>query len=780
MPDSPTSANRLPTELVSYLVLAATLGLSVLAWHMAERQHDAHQRGHFDAAVQVTEAEIRQRMQHYADILKSLRSLFYASHHVTSEEFQTFIDSSYIPQRYPGVQAIGYIRHPTWQDTPPSTQNLRQVQMEIPCGDPDSSISPRGERPEYHIVPFVEHMARNVKLLGEDIMLDPACRDAMERARDSGKATLSGLIRLQRGDTSFSGFSLILPLYESGPLLEADLGKRRESLVGFIFASFVTPELFRGIFGGRVLTDIDFEVFAAADLAPESLLYDDDNVMHAANASYPAAYHETRQLELFGSTWYMYYSALRGFHHPFAHHVPPLILIAGVVTSLLLFGLTRSQIRSVRQKLGYAHDLEFRATHDSLTHLPNRSALHARLGQLLGNGGQPFALLMLDLDGFKEINDTLGHHSGDLLLRRLGPRMLDAMGPGDLLVRLGGDEFAIVIASVTSVAGIMKRAEHLLEILRRPFELDDIEVKVDASIGIALAPDHGQDSSVLLRHADVAMYSAKRRNLNVVLYDPELDEHSPRRLSLVSELAHAIAEDQLELHYQPKVRLQDNRCTGLEALVRWNHPRDGLLMPGAFVPQAENSSIIQPLTDWIIESAIRQCRTWHQQGLDIEVAINVSARNLMDPDLPERVAELLRSLEFPAHYIEFEVTESAIIADPERAYQTLSSLHALGIKISIDDFGTGYTSMGHLKRLPVSSLKIDRSFVSNMESDENDALIVNTVAGLAHDLGMTVVAEGVEDGETLLTLKVIRCDFAQGFHICRPLPVENITEWLQR
>ena len=777
---APAASPRRPTILLGYLVLAVTLGLTLLASHMAAKYQRAHELAHFDSAAYITESQIKRRMEHYVDILESVRALFYATPYVAPHDFQTFIEQTRVPQRYPGVQAMGYIHHLHLPDAEDYIKDVRRTHAESPCGYPEFMISPQGVRSEYQVVAFVEPIARNLALVGRDMMVDPACREAMEKARDTGQATISGIVRLQGDAEEVTGFSLFLPLYSSDSLLEASLQQRRDALTGFVFASFVTSELFRGIFGDRVLTDIDFELFDNPGLTPETLLYDDDNVLRASDSSYQAAYSELRKLDLFGRTWNLYFSTPTEFHHQLARNIPLLILAAGVLTSVLLFLLTHSQIRSVHQRWEYASDLEFQATHDSLTHLPNRTALYEKLGKLLKDKEKPFALFMLDLDGFKEINDTLGHHSGDLLLKELGPRMLDAIGPDDLLVRLGGDEFAILIVPISSVASVMRRAEKLLNILRQPYNLEDIEVQVDASIGIALAPDHGHTSSLLLRHADVAMYSAKRRNLNVVLYEPELDVHSPRRLSLMSELARAIEENQLELYYQPKIRLRDNRCIGLEALIRWNHPGEGMIPPGDFIPQAESGSIIKPLTYWVIEQAIRQCRAWQQQGLDIEVAVNISARNLMDRELPARVAELIHANDLLAQHLEMEVTESAIITDPERAYKTLTALHDLGVKISIDDFGTGYTSMSHLKRLPVSALKIDRCFVADMEHSDNDAVIVNTVKGLAHDLGMAVVAEGVEDNETLITLKVIDCDYAQGFFICRPLPVAQMTDWLNQ
>lgn len=767
-----------PSSLLAPLVLIITLTLSLLAWHMAMQEQRAHEQADFNFQTVFTITAIQQRLQHYADILASVRSLFYASDDVTRRDFQAYVDTSQIPQRYPGIQALGYIHSLVHEDVKPFVQQVRELQQISPCGYPDFIIRPQGERPEYQVVTFVEPIVQNMTLVGRDLLMDPACRRAMELARDTGQARISGILNLQRGEEKVTGFSLVLPLYDAGLLIDASVTQRRDALVGFVFAGFITPEFFRGIFGDRVLTDIDFEVFDGAQIRRGRLLYDDDMSLHATDMDYPARYRRLETIELFGRDWSLYFSAPPEYLHSTAN-MPWLILAGGVLSSILLFLLTHGYVRNTHARLRYAQELEYQATHDALTKLPNRSALYSRLNGLLSGDNPSFALLMMDLDGFKEVNDTLGHHSGDMLLRQLGPRILAAIGPQDLLVRLGGDEFALLIVPAGDTQAVVRQAGKLLNLVQQPFDLEDIEVQVDASIGIALAPMHGDDSSLLMRHADVAMYAAKRRRSNIMLYNPELDLHSPRRLALMSELARAIDDNQLELHYQPKLRLDDGRFAGVEALVRWNHPHEGMIPPADFIPQAETGSVIKPLTYWVIEAALRQCREWHRLGLEVEVAVNISARNLMDADLPVHVAKLTQALGVPAYVIETEVTESAIVMDPETADRILTRLHDQGVKIAIDDFGTGYTSIEHLKRLQVSHLKIDRSFVGAMETDDDNALIVSSIIGLAHDLGMAVIAEGVENEQTLMRLKSLDCDYAQGFHICRPLPAQEMTEWLR-
>jgi len=385
---------------------------------------------------------------------------------------------------------------------------------------------------------------------------------------------------------------------------------------------------------------------------------------------------------------------------------------------------------------------------------------------------------MLDLDGFKEINDTLGHHSGDMLLRELGPRLMQGISDQDMLVRLGGDEFAIIFYPFTNTEATVNKSHKIMQYLRQPFQLEEIQVQVDGSAGLVISHKHGNNSSELLRHADVAMYAAKRNNEEMIVYENELDKHNPRQLQLMSELGHAINNNELELYYQPKLRLHDNVISGVEALLRWNHPNYGLISPDDFIPQAENSSIIKPLTLWVIQQALKQCQEWQSKNIHLNIAVNVSARNLMDQQLPLQINDIVNTLKIDAHCLELEVTESSIIADTQGAKAILTKLNKAGFKISIDDFGTGYTSIGHLKNMPISTLKIDRAFVSGMEENDDDAVIVHSVTQLAHNLGQQVVAEGVEDYETLLTLRIIGCDYAQGYFICSPKSSSELTEWI--
>ncbi|MEX5720859.1 putative bifunctional diguanylate cyclase/phosphodiesterase [Geodermatophilus maliterrae] len=434
----------------------------------------------------------------------------------------------------------------------------------------------------------------------------------------------------------------------------------------------------------------------------------------------------------------------------------------------------------VTDRQALQQELEHRALHDALTGLPNRALLADRFAQALRTAQrdeQSVGLLLIDLDRFKEINDTLGHHFGDELLRQVGPRMAGVLREADTIARLGGDEFAVLLPGTAGVDDAVQVAEKLQTALSRSFQVEGVELDVEASIGVVLSGEHGAEAMTLMQRADVAMYVAKQRNLGVFPYDPSLDTHSPERLSLLGDLRRALHDDELFLQYQPKVSLSTGEVCGAEALLRWAHPDRGLVPPDAFVPLAENTGLIGPLTRRVLDLALAQVRRWAEQGRPLQISVNLSARNLLDDRLDTTVAGLLAEHGVAPQLLKLEVTESAIMADPARAAELLRRLHARGIAIAIDDFGAGYTSLGQLKNLPVSELKVDRSFVTTMQSDSSDSLIVRSVIELSHNLGLSAVAEGVEDAETLDSLTAYSCDVAQGYHLSRPMAADAFDAW---
>ncbi len=425
--------------------------------------------------------------------------------------------------------------------------------------------------------------------------------------------------------------------------------------------------------------------------------------------------------------------------------------------------------------------LEHQALHDSLTELPNRLLLTDRLRHAIMTAQrkkQPLALFIADLDHFKEINDTLGHHYGDVVLQQVAIRMRGALRESDTISRLGGDEFAMLLPAINGMEEAVQAASKLAAVLEQPIQVEDQSLHVGISIGIALFPDHGTDSSTLMRHADVAMYVAKRASENYAIYNPDQDQHSVMRLAMAGELRHAIESQQLVLFYQPKVDLKRGRVTGVEALVRWQHPQHGLLLPDEFIPLAEQTGLIRPLTLFVLDEALRQMRRWHKSGRALTVSINLSAKHLQDQQLADKIASLIGKWQVPARALILELTESAIMADPLRAMNTLKKLKEMGVMMAIDDFGTGYSSLVYLKQLPVSEIKIDKSFVINMLDNSEDMVIVRSTIDLAHNMGLRVVAEGVESVAVMKKLTELGCDQAQGYCISCPASAAELTEWL--
>jgi diguanylate cyclase (GGDEF)-like protein len=445
---------------------------------------------------------------------------------------------------------------------------------------------------------------------------------------------------------------------------------------------------------------------------------------------------------------------------------------------LILFPLVLSVSRRLEK---HVSENEFLALHDTLTQLPNRVLVRDRTERVAAAArrhGTTAAVMLLDLDRFKEVNDTFGHAHGDALLQEVGRRLLTGVRDADTVARVGGDEFVILIGDLASEEAALEVASRVASLFDESFNVNDVRLDVEASIGVAVFPTHGESFEELLQRADIAMYAAKATHVGPTMYLPALDVHSPERLALLGDLRTAIDRDELLLHFQPKLNLRSGEIEGFEALVRWQHPDRGLVPPDEFIPLAERTGLIHPLTRWVLEHAVAQSRGWLDQGLRMPVAVNVSARSVLDPNFPTVVAAILDDHDLPASLLDLEITETAMVADPNRAREVVTALAKLGVQLSIDDFGVGYTSLSHLKRLPVHELKIDRSFVANMNVDENDAVIVRSTVDLGRNLGLRVVAEGVESAEVSDLLLEIGCDLAQGYYFAGPMPAAEVTDWL--
>jgi len=445
--------------------------------------------------------------------------------------------------------------------------------------------------------------------------------------------------------------------------------------------------------------------------------------------------------------------------------------------------LERRVLKRTEELADANEQLEYQAMHDSLTDLPNRALLQDRLGQaiqLAQRHNAPLALLVLDLNNFKEINDTLGHHVGDLLLQQVANRMRSVLRASDTIARAGGDEFSVLLPTDVTLDHACQIGQKIVDGMAESFVLEEQHFHVGVSVGVALYPEHGRDGQTLMRHADVAMYVAKRKGIGYSVYDAEQDVHSLGRLELMGELHKAIEQGELLLHYQPKFDLALSRVAEVEVLTRWQHKTRGLLYPDSFIGLAEHNGLIHPLTEWVIGEAIRQCNLFHQSNLGISVAINLSTHNLRDSSLPQQISDVLEKHNLPPDHLILELTESAVMSDPRHAMEVLNQLDKMGVRLAIDDFGTGYSSLAYLKQLPVDEIKIDKSFVLDMMNDNDDLVIVRSTIDLAHNMGRKVTAEGVETQAAWDLLEEMGCDLIQGYYIARPMPAEELIKWLAK
>ena len=425
----------------------------------------------------------------------------------------------------------------------------------------------------------------------------------------------------------------------------------------------------------------------------------------------------------------------------------------------------------------------FAVTHDIVTRLPNRALFYDRVEQAIRNArfqDSEFTILLIEIENFKEIYDTLGRISSDMVLKQIAMRLQSGVSRLDSVAKLDSNVFAMLLSGEYDVKAIEKTVSKIHRDLEPVFIVDRFKLTVQTDIGIVFYPQHGEDVDYLVQLAGAALYMANKSNNGYAVYDPSFDESSPHHLTLMSELRHAFRKNEMELYYQPKVSLQTGLLYGAEALVRWNHPKHGLITPDNFILLAERTRMINPLTVWVLQNAFKQCADWHNNGLSLRVSVNLSAKDLHDPELPDLISGIACATGISTEWVLLEITESSIMTDPERAMDIIMRIHEMGFQLSIDDYGTGYSSLAYLKKMPLTELKIDRSFVFDILSSESDAVIVNATINLAHNLGLQVTAEGVENQRVLNKLKEFGCDIAQGYHISRPLPVSAFDKWVEQ
>jgi diguanylate cyclase (GGDEF)-like protein len=436
----------------------------------------------------------------------------------------------------------------------------------------------------------------------------------------------------------------------------------------------------------------------------------------------------------------------------------------------------RSRAESLEKQVSYS------TTHDSVTDLPNRVLFYDRVEQAIlaaGNQNKMLSILLVEVANFKEVYDTLGRNSSDLILKQIATRLQSVVLGTDSVARIDGNIFSVLLSAVDNEAAGVMLAKNIQAALDPAFKVERLSLVIHCNIGIVNFPEHGDDVDTLVQKAGVALFVAGQSHEGYTTYAPSYDGHSPRRLTLMSELRQAIEKEQLHIYYQPKVSVATGQVYGAEALVRWQHPKHGFISPDEFIPMAERTRVIKHLTSWVLKQAFKQCAEWRQRGWELIISVNLSAKDLHDPELPDVMAGVAAAANIKPGWMMLEITESSIMTDPERAMEVIQRLHEMGYKLSIDDFGTGYSSLAYLKRMPLTELKIDKSFVVDLLKSENDAVIVKATINLAHNLGLQVTAEGVETQEVMDKLSSYQCDLAQGYLFSKPISFDDFGAWLE-
>ncbi len=771
--------------LIAYLAVAVCLLATLVAWYFSRQYAADSAREKFNHEAHASRTAITLRMKSYEQILRGGVGLFATSISVKREDWRRYVNALHVEEAYPGIQGIGYAPLILHADKAAHVAVLWQE------GFLTYEILPRGERNVYIPITYREPFdPLNRRALGFDMFSEPTRRKAMELARDTGTAALTSKVHLMIENQADSPASIImyLPVYEHNTAPIA-IDSRRAALKGYVFAPFRMGELIDATLGERLSeAGLDLELFDSVLLAKEALIYDRDHQPHFADTKFHPLYSTQQTLELGGQTWTLVMHTLPRFEKSIDRTKSWLILGGGSLLSILLFGFLyalatqHAQVNARASQL--THDLQqseerFRhlAHHDPLTGLPNRALLQDQFARALGRARRAqnhLAVLFIDLDRFKTINDSLGHSVGDSLLREVADRIRLTVREVDTVARMGGDEFVVLLADLAEPADAGRVAQHVLVSLAKVTLIDGHPLHVTPSIGISLFPDDGKDFDELLKHADAAMYLAKENGRNgYQFFTSEINALAHGRLAVETGLRHALNHGEFVLHYQPQIALPGGAIVGAEALLRWRHPQRGLVAPDEFIPIAEDTGLIVPIGEWVLRTACAQYAEWRRRGLaPFRLAINLSARQLRQKDLAAITQEVLLTNGMKGEELEFEITETGLMQSAEAAAASLRALKLLGVTLSLDDFGTGYSSLSYLRRFPIDTLKIDRSFVRDISTDPSDAVLVRAIIDLAHSLGMTTVAEGVETLDQQRFLNLHGCDDAQGFFISRPLTAE--------
>ena len=757
------SSRTVKPALLSCLVCALLVSCTLAIYQFARQQEHERIAHAFNELAVLKAQRVQLRVEGYARTLLDLRGLFVADADVTEDEFQRYLRGVEVLQRYPALLRVGYAPRVTHAARGLIENRLRQA------GVPDAEL-------QLDDLPILYGFPVNDAIRGKSLNEGQVRTALLAKARDTDQPQMSPQVPLRFDRGHRPGFVMYLPLYGS-ELAPPGVEQRRHALSGYLFAVFCTADLIDSTIGPDLEQQMGLALFDGPAPDAATLAYDSGRGFQSARDG-ARIYASTQRAEINGRPWTFLFVAQPAFVRENQSLLPGAVLAAGLLTSVLAAWLAHA----VASRLLAESRIRHLAFHDDLTGLPNRQRLRLRIRDAIRHERetkQPCALMTVELIRFHDINYTLGHVIGDEVLKQASARIRSVAGRAATVARISNVQFGILLPNAGSGEAV-GLAHRLALALEQPLSACGGEYELGARAGIVSVPIHGCDIDDLIRHADIALNLARGAGSEYAIYDAALDPYKPQRLALLGAFRQAVKEGQLQLYCQPKADLRTGLITSVEALVRWQHPDYGLVLPDQFISLIEPTELIQLLTERMLASAMRQCHAWREDGLVLPLAVNLSTRNLLNPALPEFIGGLMRAWEADSSWVELEITESSIMEDPVASIRVLNQLHAMGLKLSVDDFGTGYSSLSYLMKLPVAVIKIDTSFTLNLMNDPDAAAIVKAMVDLAHTMGMKVVAEGTATREIWDALARLDCDEAQGYYISPPLPATAFRTWLER
>jgi diguanylate cyclase (GGDEF)-like protein len=751
------------SRLISTIVLLMGLIVTLIGYGYASHIEHTRIRDAFNQFSYLKTQLVLFRVEGAERGLVDIRGLFVAREKVSEDEFFRYLDGVGMLDRFPAIRISGY--------APLATSHNRIAIANYLTHKLGKTI-PINSLPA---IPILYVYPQDIGAIGMELGNDDARRDAMNAARDTGEGRISRPVHLRFDRLHKIGFVIYVPIYQNG-LPSSTVLERQQALAGYLFSSFRVEDLITATIWKDIDNELNIEVFYGAKADPSQLIFQSKRVNSDSAPLEKERYTNLQRIQVLGHTWTFRFTPNENYLAANRANFPLAVLIGGTTVSMLAAWLAKI----FSSYLAAVERVRYLAFYDELTGIPNRTKLRKVLNEEVikyGRNNTPFVLLIIELVRFRQINYTLGHLIGDELLKQVTLRLKDFANHDCYLARIGNVQFALLTLK-KEICNAEKIAKAITGSFEKPFSVSGIQYELGSHVGVAVFPDSGDNAEALLRHTDVALNTAKVTGKDYVIYEESDDSYSVHQLSLLGDLRKAIKEKQIQLFYQPKVNIKNSQVTSVEALIRWRHPNLGLVLPDRFIPLIEPTTLIHPLTLCVIEAAIEQSAAWRKSAINIPIAINLSARNLLNAELPDLIQRMVQKMSGEMSWIQLEITESSLMVDPVASVRVLNQLHAMGLKLAIDDYGTGYSSLTYLMELPVDILKIDYSFTRSMIRNQDAATIVKSTIEMAHNMGITVVAEGAENQEIWNALKRLNCDEAQGYFISRAIPASEFSQWL--